>query len=157
MQAFCSSFIERNRTIYLYLQPLFLLQFQTGCRIGETLDLSRWSKSGSNWLLTTEKTGDVRTISGSVLDSTTKTYLTADQRDYPIDFYSRVRYAFGVIRPYLIEYNSGQDCRTHIFRHNYVRQKVAAGESIADIAKDLQVRDSTASHYANENLYRVSL
>lgn len=154
---FCVDLLTQNKSIYVYLYPLFSLQYETGCRIGETLDVSRWTELTKTWKLVTEKTGAVRTISKVGLSVEVQAYLRADQRNYPSDFYSRCRYAFGKLRPYLVEYDSGQDCRTHIFRHNYARQIVAGGGTIKDIEKDLRVSNSVATRYATEDLYRVNL
>lgn len=154
LQEWCMYLLQETERLYTYTFPLYQLQFDTGCRIGETLDLSRWSENGSNWELITEKSGAIRVISGADLSTVSLNYLRADQRAYPPKFYNRISYQVRTVRLFKIEYASGSDCLTHAFRHYKARSIIQAGGTQTDVKDYYQVTNQVAFRYINEALYK---
>lgn len=129
----------------------FELLFETGIRVNEAKELNRWSKINNNkYRLQPQKENTYRYFTANQIPKILQSSIE-DQTNYfakmSLDHY---RY---VMLNYLKGWNwriGKKGVSTHLFRHNYVKQKIRNGVSVIDLKVEMGLlSSSTVSMYLN--------
>jgi len=112
----------------------FLTMYQTGCREGEVVQLSRWTLHPFGYYeLITEKAGTIRTIPAADLPIDFRTWIATRTKGIAPTSTDRLRSAFRQMVPYANLRSGGKGISTHLFRYNYMRTLKEEGRTLAEI------------------------
>ncbi len=116
---------------------IFYVQYATGLRIREVLEVERWTAAGPDlYEVQVEKGSNNRTIDRHLLPAETQEHYDS-QTPFPLQTYSAVNNCFKYYTPGLIFDNDKRRTTTHAFRYLYIKKLVAAGRSITEIAAEM--------------------
>lgn len=148
------SFLEKTRVMRPDLYPIFLLQYETACRIGEAVDTDRWNVKIDYIELQPEKRNNKRILMIEDFSTETLNYLTTPRAPVPTKFYNKFQYYFKEnLKPTL--WIGEKRVKTHIFRHakvkNLVNEQGATPAQIQDYLGEKTLK--AAEIYINSIIY----
>lgn len=137
-----------------YCGNLAKVLVETGLRIGEVLELSRWSyDTGTLWSVQLEKGEAVRSIDSSQLPSL---FMMALEGTFDASFYNykAVNYTFTKHMPFFLCNGDQRRTVAHIFRYYFVQKLKNEGYSVQEIQAILMHKSlSSTALYANDTIW----
>lgn len=138
------------------IHPLFETLYNTGCRAGEVLDLSRWKiAEGGAVVLSPQKGNDKRILSPEAVGDQF-VLMIRGEAPFPDSInYDRLRYQFKALSLYHHIFIGDKKASLHLFRHNFVKKLIASGHEDTEIQEILgernisSVKSYTESKFTN--------
>jgi site-specific recombinase XerD len=125
--------IIRTRDVFLY--PIFLLLYNHGFRVKEVLELDRWSDIVEGYYtVQTEKGSAERKIALNDIPSSFSRVLIYRKHGEEYCSYDTVKRRFNAYFKATFCTSDKRKLATHLFRHNFVKQKYAQGMPVEHIA-----------------------
>ena len=138
------------------IYPLFETLYNTGCRAGEVLDLSRWKiAEGGAVVLSPQKGNDKRIMNQEVIGDQFLAMIKGEAPFPTAINYDRLRYQFKALSLYHHMYVGDKKASLHLFRHNFVKKLLASGHDEEEIQEILgernikSVKSYTESKFTN--------
>lgn len=147
-------FLDYTQVMRPDLYPIFQLQRDSACRIGEAVDFMRWTVRTNYVRLQPQKRNNVRLLELEDFTSTSINYLINQQDYFPLKYYNKFNY---YIQTHISEnlYIGEKRVSTHIFRHAKVKEMVqnhqATPTQIQDYLGERTMR--AAEQYINSIIY----
>jgi len=131
-----------------------LIQYVTGCRVGE-VNLERWLFTGNNtYLLFTEKNGGTREFVSGELPKYFENFVKNRNEEMILNSYSAINYQFTQARRGLKTYTQNKQIKLHLFRHHKARQLSENGQTLAQIKEYLKINSlEVVSNYVNDDIF----
>jgi site-specific recombinase XerD len=125
--------IMRTRDVFLY--PVFSLLYNNGLRVGEAIELDRWSNCVDGYYrIKTEKGSNDRLIAMNDLPRNFLNVLIHRKEKERYASYDVVKKRFNSYFKATFCTSDRRKLATHLFRHNFVKQRYAQGMSAEEIA-----------------------
>ena len=153
----CVHLLNNSVNYYLYINPFITTMYNTGLRIGEVIELERWSLFDSdNFSVFLEKNNGNRIIRKEILPTA---FVDLLSNDIAVKRYFSIRQL-----RYFIQHNGlffhttrgNKDISSHIFRYRFIRELFINGYTYAEI-KAITHQSSTkvVENYNRAPIYGV--
>lgn len=152
------NFIDKMKTKDMFLYPVFLLLYYNGLRVGEILELDRWSNCiNGYYTIKTEKGSAERQIALCDLPRSFFHVLCLKKQGEVYASYDVVKKRFNTF--FNATFCTSDDRRliTHLFRHNFCKKKHSEGMEIEQIAKIIGEKEPrNVYNYVNSEIYKYN-
>lgn len=131
-----------------------LIQFLTGCRVGE-VDIARWLFTGNNtYLLFTEKGGGTREFTTNEIPKYFQNFVETRDESLILNSYSAMNYQFTQARQGQKTYTQNKEIKLHLFRHYKARLLFEQGFSFNQIKDYYKINSAqVAANYVQDNIF----
>ena len=128
LNSLLSSFLIRTKRCDIYYHSLFVSLFNTGMRFGEFKNFRRWTVvNNESFDIPTEKGGNIRNVKFSELPAHTVDSFFSGHNNYDLINNSTACYYMKCLLESTTIRTKENTLKTHLFRHNRIRQMAAAG------------------------------
>lgn len=135
------------------MSSMFKIMFNFGVREGEVMQLERWSLNiDTTYSLQTEKGGGIRTFNNTDLDTIYKHAIASPPSSGFLYSTRQLRDCFNKFSPYHEIFTLRKRISCHLFRHNFIKQKVQDGFTYDELRALLAVSDSYVPEYYNTSI-----
>jgi integrase len=139
----------------IYYKALFQCLYNTGLRFNEARMINEWVDSGNeSYFIQTEKGGNIREVKKTDIPGIVQNLISKNDLTFLRLCNSTACYYMGLYLPHQKIFSGTNEIKTHLFRHNKVKQMALAGSSREQIAIYLGEKDlKNISHYDNSQLW----
>lgn len=155
LNSLLSAFLIRTQRNDIFYHSLFVSLYNTGMRFGEFKNFRRWSVvNNESFDIPTEKGGNVRNVKFSELPEHTVNSFFSRQNNYDLINNSTACYYMKCLLESPTIHTKENTLKTHLFRHNKIRQMADAGYTRDQIGTYIgEVDLKNVDWYINAVLY----
>ena len=151
-----SKFIEKMEKFDFVMYPTFKILYDHGFRIKEVLEAKRWKLNDNGiFRVETEKGSLPRFINYSEIEGRYRNELDYANYTDKLLNYSQVKRRFESYFNAQFFTENNRKLITHLFRHNFVKQKYNQGLSIEEISKIIgEINKENTRGYVESKIYK---